>query len=150
MSDVQRTFFGQDTPKAAPCPSAKPKKVPAGKSPIRRSVPTKVRDWLIRMTRVHAHLTYTVRLFAAPETAGGQSLEGETYSARAARGDQTLIHDACMLGRDELDGIVAEVQAAMDAAPMTTALPGTRAKVLEMEARAMRGQSIFIDADARP
>ncbi len=149
MSDVQRTFFGQETPRAAPCPNAKPRKLPAGKQPIRRSVPANVRNWLIRITRVHAHLTYTVRLFAAPETAGGQSLEGETYSARAARGDQTLIHDACMLGRDELDGIVAEVQAAMDAAPRTTALPGTKAKVLEMEARARRGQSIFVDQDAK-
>jgi hypothetical protein len=54
-----------------------------------------------------------------------------------------------MLGRDELDGIVAEVQAAMDAAPRTTALPGTKAKVLEMEARARRGQSIFVDQDAK-
>jgi hypothetical protein len=150
MSDVQRTFFGQDKPRAAPCPNAKPrKKPPAEKETIRRSVPVKVRDWLTRLTRIHAHARYTVRLFAHPETAGGQSLEGETYAARAARCDQTLIHDASMLIRDEADAIVAEVQAAMDAAPKTAALPGTRAKVLEMEARARRGQSIFVDADAK-
>jgi hypothetical protein len=149
MSDVQRTFFGQDKPKAAPCPNAKPKKLPAGKQPIRRSVPVKVRDWLTRLTRIHAHARYTVRLFAHPETAGGQSLEGETYAARAARCDQTLIHDASMLIRDEADAIVAEVQAAMDAAPKTAALPGTKAKVAEMEARARRGQSIFVDQDAK-
>jgi hypothetical protein len=149
MSDVQRTFFATDNVKARPCPSAKPRKLPDGKSPIRKSVPVKVRDWLIRLTRIHAHARYTVRLFAQPETAGGQSLEGETYAARAARCDQTLIHDASMLIRDEADSIIAEVQAAMDAASPTTAMPGTRAKVLEMEARAARGQSIFIDSDAR-
>jgi hypothetical protein len=150
MSDVQRTFFGQESPRAAPCPNAKPrKKPPAEKETIRRSVPVKVRDWLTRLTRIHAHARYTVRLFAHPETAGGQSLEGETYAARAARCDQTLIHDASMLIRDEADAIVAEVQAAMDAAPRTTALPGTRAKVAEMEARARRGHSIFVDSDAK-
>jgi hypothetical protein len=54
-----------------------------------------------------------------------------------------------MLIRDEADAIVAEVQAAMDAAPKTAALPGTKAKVAEMEARARRGQSIFVDSDAK-
>ena len=94
-------------------------------------------------------MSYIVRLFKHPEIAGGQSLEGETYQERAARCDQTLLHDAFLLVRDEADIGVAEVQAAMDAAPKTAALPGTRAKVAEMEARARRGQSIFVDADAK-
>ena len=104
---------------------------------------------MTRMIRIQAHVNYTVRLFKEPGIAGGQSLEGETYSERAARCDQTLIHDACLLGRDEFDSIVAEVQSAMDAAPPTLAKPGTKAKVDEMGARAMRGQSIFIDTDAK-
>ena len=147
MPHVQREFFGPPPHKAAPCPrpSAKPK--PAEK-PKRRMPPNVVR-WLTRMTRIQAHMSYIVRLFKHPEIAGGQSLEGETYQDRAARCDQTLIHDACLLGRDEFDSIVAEVQSAMDAAPPTLAKPGTKAKVDEMEARAMRGQSIFIDRDAK-
>jgi hypothetical protein len=152
--DAQRPLFADakiTPPRAAPSHAKKPAKSSEGNRRTRlpSGLPTHVHGWLIRMTRVHAHICYTVRLFARPETAGGQSLEGETYSARAARGDRTLIHDACLLGRDELDAIVGEVQAAMDAAKPTVALPGTRAKVDEMERRAARGESIFIDADAK-
>ena len=148
MSDVQRTFFGQTTPKAAPCPNAKPKPPPKN-AKAERPIPPPVAGWLTRLTRIQAHCSYIVRLFKHPEIAGGQSLEGETYRDRAARCDQTLLHDAFTLVRDEGDIGVAEVQAAMDAVQRTAALPGTRAKVAEMEARARRGQSIFVDADAK-
>lgn len=139
-----------DKPKAPLCPSGKqPKKLPAKKLPIRKSAGAVVRNWLIRMTRVHAHLCYTVRLFAQPEIAGGQSLEGEAYSARAAREDRTLIHDACVYGMDELGTILAEVQAAMDLTSPTTAQPGSPDKIAEMCRRIQSGQSPFNERDAR-
>ena len=111
-------------------------------------MPKKVTRWLTRLSRIQAHAAYIARLFRQPEIAGGQSLEGETYQARAARCDQTLLHDAFLLIRDEADVGVAEVQAEMDAAPPTAAPPGTPAKVAEMEARALAGKSIFIPGDA--
>jgi hypothetical protein len=151
--DAQRPLFADATPppsRAAPSHAkAKKNSEPNRRTRLRSGLPKPVHNWLIRISRVHAHLCYTVRLFARPETAGGQSLEGETYAARAARGDRTLIHDSCLLGRDELDAIVAEVQAVMDAAPPTESLPGTSSKVDEMERRAARGESIFVDKDAK-
>jgi len=112
-------------------------------------MPQNVSRWLTRMVRIQAHISYIVRLFKHPEIAGGQSLEGDTYSERAARFDQTLIHDAFGFIEDEGAAGKLEVQAEMDSAPPTAALPGTVAKVAVMEARAMRGQSIFIDNDAK-
>jgi len=94
-------------------------------------------------------MAYIVRLFKAPEIAGGQSLEGETYSERAARFDQTLIHDAFALVRDEATVGVEQIQASMDSAPPTVARPGSREKVSQMEKRAFRGQSLFVDGDAK-
>ena len=150
MPHVQRTFFAQEPLEAASCHdiSEKPKKPKPPATP-RRLAPPKIQRWLTQLTQIHAHVRYIVRIFAHPEIAGGQSLEGDTYAARAERFDQTLIHDAAMKIRDDADGIVTEVQAEMDAAQPTRALPGTVAKVAEMEARAMRGQSIFIDKDAK-
>lgn len=146
MPDVQRTFFAAEHVEASPCPNAKQKKPPAEKQ--ERPIPRPVAAWLTRMTRIQAHTSYIVRLFRHPEIAGGQSLAGDTYSERAARYDQTLLHDAFLLVRDEADLGVVEVQAAMDAAKRTAALPGSKAKVEEMIARARRGQSIFVDEDA--
>jgi len=150
MPHVQRTFFAEEPTRAAPCPrvSEKPKREKPPATP-KRSAPPQIQGWLTRLTRIHAHARYIVRLFAHPEIAGGQSLEGETYAARAARFDQTLIHDAAMLIQGDAGRIVEEVQANMDAAPPTVALPGTAAKVAEMEARALRGQSLFVDKDAK-
>ena len=54
-----------------------------------------------------------------------------------------------MLIRDDADGIVVEVQAAMDSAPPTAAVPGSPEKVAVMEARALQGFSIFIPGDTK-
>jgi hypothetical protein len=108
-----------------------------------------IANWLIRITRIHAHLRYIVRLFAEPEIAGGQSLEGETYSARAARGDRTLVYDAVGYAGEELAEIRREIESVMDAATPTTFPPGTAEKVAVMLDRANRGESLFVDGDVK-
>jgi hypothetical protein len=110
-------------------------------------VPPQLREWLHRVVRVHAHLLAIVRLYGAPHKAGGQSLEGEAYAARAARGDRTLLYDALTVSRDELDEIRELVQREMDAAPPTDHEPGSPGKVETMVARASRGESLFIQGD---
>lgn len=154
MSDVQRTFFvaGQK-PKAAPCPlpGAKPKKSsePNRKTRLQKSVSPTLRDWLMRTTRVHAHLCSIVRLYGRPERAGGQSNEGEAYAARAARGDPTLLEDAYSHSIEELVELREEVRRVIYEAQPTAALPGSRAKVEELARRARAGKSLFFDKDAK-
>jgi hypothetical protein len=75
-------------------------------------------------------------------------LHGETYAARAARGDRTLLADCCGYVVDELDELRREIMAEMDAAPPCPHPPGSRAKVDEMERRAHGGYSLFIPGDA--
>ena len=103
--------------------------------------------WLHRTARVHAHLCAIVRLYGRPERAGGQSNLGETYAARAARGDRTLLYEALTLSVDELTAIREEVHAVMDAAEPTAAEPGSKAKVEEMARRMERGESLFVEGD---
>jgi hypothetical protein len=92
-----------------------------------------------------------VRLYGAPDRAGGQSLRGDTYAARAAAGDRTLLHEALTLSIDELNHIREEVEAVMAAAPPTPAQPGSKEKVEEMARRVERGESLFIEGDgSRP
>jgi len=88
-----------------------------------------------------------VRIYGAPESAGGQSLQGETYQARAARGDRTILYDAVGLSIDELVEIRNDIQAVIDAAIPTDAVPGSQAKVDEMARRAERGESLFVGGD---
>lgn len=88
-----------------------------------------------------------MRLYGNPSKAGGQSLQGETYAARAARGDRTLLYDAVGLSIDELGEIRHEIQVVIDAAPPTQAAPGSADKVAEMARRAERGESLFVDGD---
>lgn len=103
--------------------------------------------WLHRVARVHAHLCAIVRLYGNPSKAGGQSNQGETYAARAARGDRTLLYDAVGLSIDELTEIRDEIQRRIDAAEPTQAAPGSVDKVAEMARRAERGESLFVDGD---
>lgn len=103
--------------------------------------------WLHRSARVHAHLCAIIRLYGNPSKAGGQSNQGETYAARAARGDRTLLYDAIGLSIDELVEIRNEIQVVIDAATPTAAAPGTADKVAEMARRAERGESLFVDGD---
>ena len=105
--------------------------------------------WLHRVARCHAHLCAIVRLYGDPSKAGGQSNQGETYAARAARGDRTLLYDAITVTIDELVDIRDEIQTSMDAAEPTEATPGTTNKVDEMAARAERGESLFVAGDAK-
>lgn len=106
-------------------------------------------DWLRRTARVHAHLCAIVRLYGNPSRAGGQSLQGDTYAARAAAGDRTLLHEALTLSIDELTAIREEVEAQMASAPPTPAPPGSKGKVDEMALRAERGDALFIDGDSK-
>jgi hypothetical protein len=87
-------------------------------------------------------------MFGDPTRAGGQSLHGETYADRAARGDRTLLHDCCLFIVDEMNELRREILAEMDAAPPTHHQPGSRGKVDEMERRANGGYSLFIVGDA--
>lgn len=107
----------------------------------------RLKGWLHRSARVHAHLCAIIRLYGNPDKAGGQSNQGETYAARAARGDRTLLYDAIGLSIDELVEIRNDIQAAIDAAVPTAAGPGTADKVSEMARRAERGESLFVDGD---
>jgi hypothetical protein len=103
--------------------------------------------WLHRVARVHAHLCAIVRLYGNPSQAGGQSNQGDTYAAKAARGDRTLLYDAVGLSIDELVEIRNDIQAVIDTATPTAARPGSADKVAEMARRAERGESLFIDGD---
>jgi hypothetical protein len=116
---------------------------------IRSRTSPRLRDWLVRTSRVHAHLCTVVRLYANPYSAGGHSLAGDNYAERAASGDRTILHDALAQCRDELDVLLGEVQSVMDGAPPTDAEPGSQDKVNVMELRASRGESIFIDGDRK-
>lgn len=88
-----------------------------------------------------------MRLYGSPEKAGGQSLQGNTYQARAANGDRTLLHEALSVSIDELHAIREEVEKQMAAAPPIAAAPGSKEKVEEMARRVERGESLFIEGD---
>jgi hypothetical protein len=113
-----------------------------------KGLPAEMKEWLTRASRIHAHICYIVRLFGNPSKAGGTSNAGETFEARAARGDRTLLFDCLRFCGDEIELLRDEVQARMDAAPPTSAPPGSAEKVAVMLARAENGESIFIEGDA--
>lgn len=115
---------------------------------LSKGLPEELLGWLRRTVRVHAHLLAIVRLYGNPEKAGGQSLEGEAYAARAARGDRTMLFDCLTVARDELDEIREEVHRVMESATPTDFPPGSRGKVDVMRDRMHRGESIFIEGDA--
>ena len=114
---------------------------------IDQTIDRRLKAWLHRVVHVHAHLLTIVRLYGRPERAGGQSLAGDTYAARAARGDRTLLQDCLTVAIDELTLIRVEVEAAIDDVVPTPAGPGTNEKVAEMMRRAERGESLFCDRD---
>lgn len=116
---------------------------------LRLGLCQRLAQWLRRTARVHAHLCAIVRLYGSPTRAGGQSLQGDTYAARAAAGDRTLLHEALTLSIDELTAIREELEAEMAAAPPTAAPPGSKAKVDEMALRVERGDALFIEGDSK-
>lgn len=112
-------------------------------------LPAELRTCLHRVSRVHAHLLATVRLYGSPGAAGGVS-DGKfrnEYVLRVRRGDRTILYDALTLARDELDAIREEVQQAIDAASPTVAPPGSREKIAELVRRAKAGQTLFSERD---
>jgi hypothetical protein len=131
----------------APAPKATVEK--NRRTRLDKDLPGELVPWLHRTARVHAHLMGIVRLERNPEKAGGQSLEGEAYAARVARGDRTILYECLTLARDELDAIRQEIGHVMDAATPTQHPPGSGGKVEVMRERMHRGESIFIDDDAR-
>lgn len=83
---------------------------------IAREVPAHVREWLHRIARVHAGLQGVVRVYEEPDRVGGSSsVHGDTYAARAARGDQTLLYDAIGEAVDQIEELRADIKAAIDA-----------------------------------
>lgn len=109
----------------------------------------KLRKWLTRVQRVQAHLRSTLSIYATRRDVGGCSLFNQAYKERASKADRTILYDALTLAMDEFAEVRDEVQAIMDGAKPTTALPGSREKVAEMERRALGGYSIFIERDAK-
>lgn len=116
---------------------------------IAAEVDHELRGWLQRAARAHSHIATIVRLFGNPTKAGGQSLLGEGYAERVARGDRTILFECVTHVRDELDGLRGEIEQRMDAAPPTKHPPGSREKVDVMAQRMFNGESLFIDGDAK-
>jgi hypothetical protein len=108
-----------------------------------RVLPPKIHSWLIRTTRVHAHLCYIVRSFATSADDGGDSVE-----ARAARCDRTLLWDCWTHGINELEQLRSEVSAEMESPP-TESRPGTAEKVAVLERRASVQGWLFVTGDAK-
>lgn len=108
-----------------------------------------LRKWLTRVSVGTAHIKAQLAIYGKSRNVGGDSLIGnDNYAQRAANNDRTILHDALVVAVDELSDVLREVQAKMDSAAPTDALPGTPEKVAVMEARARDGFSIFIDDDA--
>ena len=107
-------------------------------------MPPKIHSWLIRTTRVHAHLCYIVRVFGQPQA----NSKGDTIEARAARRDKTLLLDCWTYAQSELDQLRQEVSAEMEP-PATKTAPGSAERIVELARRAERGQNLFTDGDAR-
>lgn len=144
---AQRPLFTTDA-QEVPCPSDAPRKrtrlagrKDRGGGP---NLPPKIHGWLIRTTRVHAHLTYIVRSFAQARTREA----GDGVEARASRHDRTLLHDCWTYGINELELLRSELHADMEPQPVGHR-PGSPEKVAELEQRAERLQNLFADADAR-
>lgn len=125
----------------------RPQRTPERRVRMAASTDPTIRKWLRRVASLHAHLRYIVRLFGSPEIAGGQSLDGETYAERAARGDRTLLYDALGYVDDQVVELRAEIARKMASAPPTTAAPGSADKVCVMFERAEAGFDLFIDGD---
>lgn len=109
-----------------------------------------LRKWLTRVARVGAHIRAQLAIYGRGRNVGGDSLIGnDNYAQRAGQRDRTILHDALVVAIDEYTDVLREVQAKMDSAAPTDAMPGTREKVAVMERRARAGFSIFIDDDAQ-
>ena len=108
-----------------------------------------MRSWLQRAARAHSHVAAIVRLYGTPSKAGGTSLLGEGYAERVARGDRTVLFDCVTYCRDELDELRTDIFRRMEAAPPTHHPPGSKEKVEVLAQRMYRGDSLFLDGDAK-
>jgi hypothetical protein len=113
------------------------------------SVDPKLRVWLTRTARCHAHLSGVTRAYTNPAKAGGASLLGDEFAQRIAAGDRSLLYDALGYVRDEVDALRDEIARVMESCPPTRHLPGSRAKVDLMMRRLEQGYSLFVPGDAR-
>ncbi len=109
----------------------------------------KLRKWLTRVMRVHAHLRTTLAIYTTSIDVGGCSMGNDHYKRRVARQDRTILHDALTLAMDEYGDVLNQLRMMMDSATPTKAMPGTPEKVAVMEQRASAGFSIFNDGDAK-
>lgn len=146
----QPSLFSTPPPaEAAPCPPANSERNRRTRLAPRKGrsgprLPPKIHSWLIRTTRVHAHLCYLVRVFAQPAA----NNVGETIEARAARRDRTLLYDCWTHAANELEQLRTEVAAEMEP-PATKTRPGSAERVEELRRRAERLQDLFADGDER-
>lgn len=109
-----------------------------------------LRNWLTRVARANAHIRAQLAIYGRGGNVGGDSILGnDNYAQRAGQRDRTILHDALVVVIDEYTDVLRDVQAKMDSAAPTDALPGTAEKVAVMERRARAGYSIFIDDDAQ-
>jgi hypothetical protein len=115
---------------------------------LSKALDPELAGWLRRVARCHAHLCAVVRLYGRPESAGGRSNNGDDYSARAARGDRTLLHDALMSTGDELYQIADDVQDAIGVPEPTSHRPGTPGKIDVLSQRSVDGKPLFVRGDA--
>ena len=105
-------------------------------------VDKRIRAHLRRMSRVYAYLCHVVRAFGCPS--GGRD---DSFAARAAAGDRTLLHDCVTRCIRDLDEICSRLDKEIEPRA-TKAIPGSAAKVNLMRARFEKGKRIFADGDA--
>ncbi len=108
-------------------------------------LPPKIHSWLIRTTRIHAHLCYVVRCFGRPQA----DTRGDTVEARAERRDRTLLYDCWAHAIGELWQLQAELSEEMEPGESTEHAPGSPQKLEILAARASRLESLFAEHDAQ-
>ena len=111
---------------------------------LAQSLPPRLSRWLRRVTRVHAHICNVVRLYG---NVRASAIVTDEWRMRALAGDQTILADAIGFAVCELTAIREEIDAVMDDAPPTAALPGSPEKVAAMALRVERFQSLFVAGD---
>jgi len=114
---------------------------------ISAEVGTQLRAWLVRVTRVHAHLLTIVRLYGRPDRAGGG---GHVYADKVAAGDRTLLSSCLTHAICELSEIRDEVDREIDDVEPVEAFPGSREKLAAMRERITAGLSLFSARDTHP
>jgi hypothetical protein len=112
-------------------------------------VPAKVAGWLRRVVHVHAQLCHTVGLYGDPKRAGGSGLEGDSYAARAAEGDSSILDDTLCRAIEELTAIRDEVWEEMGNVPPSRCIPGSAAKIAELQRRCSLGKALHHEDDLR-